>query len=1365
MKRIVPILVLSIFWTVCTKGQDLLKSMNVYSPPSPEAASLLNKQNNYSINYHTGKLNYSAPLSSVNLNGIDIAVGIDYETSGFKVQDIASSVGLGWSASYGGVVSRYVEGLPDEEENGYCGANHRGQRNSGGFDDDFFSKITAAEWDSQPDKFFFSFLGMSGSMRMSPNGVPVLESSEGGIKIEYSPFNSVNGRMNGGAEEWIIRDQKGNRYFFGGTSTETTTSTTHGETENKTKVFISSWFISKIITASNQTILFSYSTGAQTSYSYFVNVRRTNSVQGMCSYGGPADNFWNENVDVSVSAPLYLNEIKTDDGRTVINFLYEHQREDIVNAKAMTGVTLKYNGVQKHKYILDYGYFLATDGSAAKRLKLNGIREIGTLGGEIRLFDFFYNEAVTLPERNSIKTDYWGYYNKNYGSSNIEGYQGGFKGADLEYTKACVLTKVNNKTGGTIYFEYELNDFSQNNANKTAGGLRLKRKFERTADSNQEEVVMSEEYDYKIPGGSVSSGQQFVSQSNRELLVDLLIAYATPVGMGYCVFSNRYYYSEPLISIFDLNNNSVGYSFVSVKKLNGTVRYNFTNFSDNPDVFDTRLFDTYTDQESAAGTPAYNIRPQFAGTSLAFARGKIKSEEIFGLDGQKVKETVFTYEFTPAVNTIIGIKAFAQKFLGTDKTYTFGRYQYANQDYKLKTKTDKIFRNGLEVSHVKEEYEYTSFAKNLVASKKTTNIAGNSKQEVNKYPFDNPSDPALADMVSRNQIAETVEQWQYVNNVFLKKEVKSYNLWAGGITAPLSVAQGLGNFPMVDKLLLNLYDSQSNVLETQTPNGKKEAFFYGYDNRYLIAKVTGEGYNTAKQFIDQNMLFSAYNYTEQQIRDELNKLRVNLPNAVVTTNTYDPLVGMTSQTDGKGNTTRYEYDEFQRLKYIYDQHGNIVKNFNYHYHAPYIYNDAQFAVFTKQGCPIGYTPEQVGYIVQANTVFSVNSKQEANQFALDELNAKGQENANLTGRCKPSSLQVDYAYSTLKPEICSFTTSPIAIQLIQGFVKNQDINDPISDTRIYWDDYLTYPIPDGFYVQQGITNFPVVYQFIEDGYVKYSNTCGQDDPLQFGFSTVQLTGTMCSENLTHRYAFVNDPYQMISIGTILSLPFSIIEDGYYVRGGQIYTVSAGVVVAVENCGGPAIPVSNSASMTLQSVSIVGICQSDNYANYFYSDPSVSVGTVLYRNASLTNRVQPGYYFDTNRIYIVVRNGEVYGIQTCQEVADGLFLAHPPFEPTLEPVSGEPFTAGYSLNRSSICNPVQPIELVNLYSASAPFNFPVGIGAPEPVYYLDSALQLLAPDGYYTLQETDPAHTGVRLYYLRDGKLLFVNWCDMIDPVH
>lgn len=125
--------------------------------------------------------------------------------------------------------------------------------------------------------------------------------------------------------------------------------------------------------------------------------------------------------------------------------------------------------------------------------------------------------------------------------------------------------------------------------------------------------------------------------------------------------------------------------------------------------------------------------------------------------------------------------------------------------------------------------------------------------------------------------------------------------------------------------------ANGNIVEKQKVNDVRNVYLWGYNSRYPVAKILGSDYNTAKQYVDQNMLNNAAGYTDAQIRAQLNNLRTNLPQATVVTYTYKPEVGITSETDPSGKTTYYEYDAFGRLKLIRDQNNNIVKQFDYKY--------------------------------------------------------------------------------------------------------------------------------------------------------------------------------------------------------------------------------------------------------------------------------------------------------------------------------------------------------------------------------------------------------------------------------------------------
>jgi YD repeat-containing protein len=63
----------------------------------------------------------------------------------------------------------------------------------------------------------------------------------------------------------------------------------------------------------------------------------------------------------------------------------------------------------------------------------------------------------------------------------------------------------------------------------------------------------------------------------------------------------------------------------------------------------------------------------------------------------------------------------------------------------------------------------------------------------------------------------------------------------------------------------------------------------------------------------------------------IDELRLYPKNAQMTTYTYEPLVGITTQCDVNNRITYYEYDSFGRLLRIRDHDRNILKSFNYTY--------------------------------------------------------------------------------------------------------------------------------------------------------------------------------------------------------------------------------------------------------------------------------------------------------------------------------------------------------------------------------------------------------------------------------------------------
>lgn len=1312
MKKIVLIFCLLILFGKLN-AQVAIENMNSYYPPSPEAASMLGKSSNYSINYYTGKLTYSVPLFEQVVSGISINVGLQYSTSGFKVQEVSGSAGLGWNLTAGGVISRYVEGLPDEEENGYCGTNQIGNRTYNSLNEEYFKKITAGEWDSQPDKFFFSFFGITGTIRLTTDGEPILNSSMSGLKMEYSPFNRVNGRSNGGAEEWIIKDQKGNRYFFGKENIETTSSKLIQGTNTTEKTFISSWFITKIVTAANQSIYFKYIKGESTTQVYYVNTRVSVETSNTCSSTGPS--LGTENVHTIINEPLYLSQIVSQKNDVAIKFFYNQIREDLSGGKALTDISLSYNNIDKKKIALIYGYFLSTDGSGTKRLKLNKIKEISTTGDSNQLYQFVYNEETVLPARNSIKTDYWGYYNNNTGGSNIEGYLNCSKVPDLLNTKACVLDKVINKTRGVIRFEYELNTYYSGNTNVVGGGLRVKRKYEKVKDDLHSIDVLQEEYSYKDGGGQFSSGQLYLSQENRELKYQLTTFYNQGGVVWPCVavFSKKY--SEPLISIFDLNENSIGYSNVSVNTPSGLTKYSFTNFSDKPDELEEGTFGEPVNSTFA------NIRPQFPSTSYAFVRGKMKSEEFFDLNNQKVKSNLYEYEYTEPSSIIIGIKAFPMGVLGSNVTYRYGTYKYFNQDYRIKIKTETLFKSGSSINVTKDELFYNSTVKNLISVKKTSNISGRTIKQVFSYPFEDINDAVLSEMSTRNMIGVPFKIEKFVNNIFSSRETINFHIWPSGIIAPVSKKQLIGSGSEITSFLYNNYDLEGNLLEMQQPNGIITSFVWGYNGQYLVAKIVGSDYNSITPLISQSVLINPA--SDQQLQSELNNLRSGLATAQVITYTYEPLVGMTSQTDLRGQSIYYQYDDFQRLKYIKDQNKHIVKEYSYNFLGGLLGNEIASQTFRKRGCPVAYYGEKVEYKVPSNTHFA-KVLEDANALALAEINLKGQINADANGQCFQKGIYVsicgsnsrtatigNYLYSYVTYSINVFSdhygeipyNRPVDINVnTDGFIQSQTITANLSLGEFVVSRLYVGPMPPG--TDGELIYYPMPEIAAGENYVVLGNFIGCGG----AFEDIPLVATPIAGLFKLPAAFFSSVDRLVS---------------YSKSPGQLLLEDATIY--------------SEASMFNEA----------NLLQNYYGDTTRSVFATngYYTLLETGSSASKGYKY-----YHIV-NGRLDSIGW-----SGDYVATSPTDPLNE------FDLFIASNKNEACSENLLFE-IKLYSYN---NLSSGAALPgtEPqLFYTDAALTMIAPTGYYTKYEMDSGHGGYRLYFIAFGQLMFTTWCLEPDP--
>jgi hypothetical protein len=134
------------------------------------------------------------------------------------------------------------------------------------------------------------------------------------------------------------------------------------------------------------------------------------------------------------------------------------------------------------------------------------------------------------------------------------------------------------------------------------------------------------------------------------------------------------------------------------------------------------------------------------------------------------------------------------------------------------------------------------------------------------------------------------------------------------------------------------YDEFGNKVETiqYTPgnitNASYESYIYGYNNSLPVAKLIGVKYADIMAIHNRiNQIKAATDVeiseaSEENLRAELNELRRDFPQALVTTYTYDPVIGITSITDSKNYTIYTVYDALGRIKFTKEK--DLNGNFN-----------------------------------------------------------------------------------------------------------------------------------------------------------------------------------------------------------------------------------------------------------------------------------------------------------------------------------------------------------------------------------------------------------------------------------------------------
>ncbi|MEP0266147.1 hypothetical protein [Dokdonia sp.] len=222
----------------------------------------------------------------------------------------------------------------------------------------------------------------------------------------------------------------------------------------------------------------------------------------------------------------------------------------------------------------------------------------------------------------------------------------------------------------------------------------------------------------------------------------------------------------------------------------------------------------------------------------------------------------------------------------------------------------------------------------LLKEQKTTNSQGELQRQVYEYPKDRTQELQYLSMINRNQVSIPIIQKTYIDDLVTSIQKSDFIFQNNGYLIK-EVKANKGDVPLSDlesKYVINSYDSQGNIREYTPDNGSPISIIWGYDKQYPIAKIENATYANAISGLTTFELTQIHSpSSDAALQLVLNTIRENNPNALVTTYTYKPLIGISSVTDPRGYTMYYQYDAQNRLKLVKDQDGKVYSKNEYHY--------------------------------------------------------------------------------------------------------------------------------------------------------------------------------------------------------------------------------------------------------------------------------------------------------------------------------------------------------------------------------------------------------------------------------------------------